>query len=1008
VTSVDSTGGARWEAVKALALLLSERRTTEVSLSDVPALAPYLSEFLDGGMLVQRAGAVRFFHETIYDHVLARAFVEDGRSLIHDVLSRPQDLSARPLIRRILTFERGIDRARYRTSVRALVENEAVRFYLRDVAFDVMREDADPSGEDWEILEPMVLDATSESHHAAWNVAIQPAWLNVIDGSGALLRWMTSPYDVDLNRATSLLRHLQRSAPGRAAILMWPFLDFGPEWHGRIRWVLTGAAPEEDRRLLDFLVASVHAGVFDQHNDETLWYASHDLPSKQPRWAVELLAAYLDRALARSPEANPFGSVLPDRSYHAEQFARTLSRHAPASFVRAALPFVIKVVEATADTERAIAQGDPWSYRYSTPGHGFDDALYEAVDQGLRTVAAKQPKAFSRLAPTLVEHTNFSSLRFLLYRAWAANPAEFWRPAVRHLLDTREPFDCGYADSPYWVTRDLIQAIQRPAPRESLTEIEQRVIDFYPEWERTPEGRASRGASQLTLLDAFSDRNLTEAGLRRREELRRKFGSSETAAPRGIQTGFVGSPIADDKARKMTDRSWLRAIRRYDTAERPGADFLKGGSVELSRVLEQQVKVEPERFAKLALRFPEDVDENYADAVLRGLADADNRVPVELLASVLRRFFAMPGRPGGRWITRPLAQIANEDIPTDVLDIAAWFATEADDPTQDSWRKTPDNDVEYYGGDPFTAGINSVRGAAAEALSVLIWPDAERLAYLTPALERLVRDPVIAVRACAAVTLRTAYRHDPGQAVELFVSLCDTDEALLGTRPVEDFLSVATKSHIEQLRPILSRMLSSDVSDVQAAAGRQAALAALADKNAYDLVEVALSGPTSARVGVAQVAAHNVVNVEVGETCARWLPAFFDDPEKTVRDEASNWVRQLGPTGIRDRHELLTQYIGSAAYHDDEAGLMHALDDSTVAVAEIALPALQEFVEHRRREMGDIQQGAAFTALLASKLAVRAYTSAASEQTRDSALDVIDALLAAKVSEIRTFVESFD
>jgi hypothetical protein len=82
---------------------------------------------------------------------------------------------------------------------------------------------------------------------------------------------------------------------------MWPFLDFGSHWHGRIRWVLTGAAPDEERRLLDFLIAAVDAGVFDQRDDEALWYASHDLPSKQLRWGVELFTAYLDRALAVAP-----------------------------------------------------------------------------------------------------------------------------------------------------------------------------------------------------------------------------------------------------------------------------------------------------------------------------------------------------------------------------------------------------------------------------------------------------------------------------------------------------------------------------------------------------------------------------------------------------------------------------------------------------------------------------------------------------------------------------------
>jgi hypothetical protein len=203
------------------------------------------------------------------------------------------------------------------------------------------------------------------------------------------------------------------------------------------------------------------------------------------------------------------------------------------------------------------------------------------------------------------------------------------------------------------------------------------------------------------------------------------------------------------------------------------------------------------------------------DAVLRGLGDAEQTVAVELLAAVLRRFYELPARPGGRWIVRPLAQVADQEVPLDVLDIASWYATEDPDPSRDMWRRGPGEDVEYYGGDPFSAGINSVRGAGAEALSALIWPRASRLEYLSGAVRRLVRDPIVSVRACAAVTLRSAYRHDSDLAVDLFKELCETDEAVLRTRPIEDFLSVATRSHLPELRPILERMLRSSVPEVQ-------------------------------------------------------------------------------------------------------------------------------------------------------------------------------------------------
>jgi hypothetical protein len=1006
--SSPDTPDTGWEVLRAIALRISEQRAVEVPLEAVAEHVMEIRRLVDVGVLVERAGLVRFSHETLLDHVLARAFVEDGRSLIDDVLSRRQDLSRRPLLRRILVFERGLDRARYRQSVRALIGNPAVRFHLRDVVFDVMRDDTAPEAPDWDLIASMVVDPENLNHTAAWNVAIQPAYLRVIDTTGTLLRWMVSEHEPDRDRATSLLPHLLRSDPGRAAVLMWAFLDLGAEWHNRLRWVLPMAAPEGNRRLVDFLLAALEAGVFDDPSHaDAMWLAALDLPTKRPQWAAELLAAYLRRAAQRAVGGNMFELTVDNDSYHAEELIRSLSRRAPAPFARAVLPTVIAIVEESADPTRTLVQGDPWVLRYSTRGHGVDDALFESLDGALRTVAAKQPNRFGRFASDLIPRTDLHSLRFLLYRAWSANPSAFWGPALDHLLSADGDFVCGYLDSPYWVTRELIGAIQEVAPKAGLHELEERILGFYSERERSADGRATRGLGQLTLLDAFSDRKLSDNARRRRDELRRKLGPSERSAPRGIQVGIVGSPIPDDKAQKMTDRSWLRAIRRYGTNERSGPDFMKGGAVQLSRVLEQQAKLEPARFASLALRFPAETNHNYVEAILRGLGAAEHPVDPEVLIGVLRHFFAMPGHPGGRWFTQPLAQIADKQIPFDVLDMVSWFATEAPDPSRDTWRKTSDDEVEYYGGDPFTAGINSVRGAAAEAISVLIWPNAERLAYLGETLERLVRDPVVAVRVCAAVTLRTAYRHEADRAVELFLELCDSDDALLATRPVEDFLSVATKTHLEQLLPVLSRMVSVEVADTQSAGGRQVALAALSDERAHYLVEAAMDGPPAVRLGVAQVAAHNVMNEEVGDTCARWLPVFFNDADQAVREAASDWVRQLGPTGIRQRPDLVNIYIESAAYRDDESDLLHVLDDSTVPIVDIALPALQRFVDQRRGEMGDFQRGAAYAATFASKLATRAYASADTADRREQALDIIDALLAAKVSDVREFVESF-
>ena len=114
---------------------------------------------------------------------------------------------------------------------------------------------------------------------------------------------------------------------------MWPFLELGADWHNRLRWVLPAAAPEEDRRLFDFLLSALEAGVFDDPSTaETLWLTVHDLPAKRPQWAAELFASYLQRAQQRAAGGNMFELTIDNSSYHAEEFIRSLSRRAPAPF----------------------------------------------------------------------------------------------------------------------------------------------------------------------------------------------------------------------------------------------------------------------------------------------------------------------------------------------------------------------------------------------------------------------------------------------------------------------------------------------------------------------------------------------------------------------------------------------------------------------------------------------------------------------------------------------------
>ena len=184
------------------------------------------------------------------------------------------------------------------------------------------------------------------------------------------------------------------------------------------------------------------------------------------------------------------------------------------------------------------------------------------------------------------------------------------------------------------------------------------LLGYYPDWERSTPGRRQYGYAQFTLLSGITATRRSREANKRLEELRRKFRQPEPDAPRPMKAERVPSPIPERRADKMSDGQWLSAIRQYDS-EGSGVGqhgHFVGGAHELSRVLENQVKQEPERFAKLVLEFPDDANPSYFEAVLRGISDAN--LDLEAVVTVCERCHRIEGRPLGREICEPLASFS--------------------------------------------------------------------------------------------------------------------------------------------------------------------------------------------------------------------------------------------------------------------------------------------------------------------------------------------------------------
>ncbi len=532
-------------------------------------------------------------------------------------------------------------------------------------------------------------------------------------------------------------------------------------------------------------------------------------------------------------------------------------------------------------------------------------------------------------------------------------------------------------------------------------QMESRIIGYCDQYEKQTPSR--RGYAELLVLRSLDKSRISGRTALRIEELERKFPNLSDAIVEEDNTSmasFVGSPIPQETAEIMTDDNWISAMRKYDGT----TDRFRGGPVELSRSLGEFARTDRHRFAAIVTRMPNHLEPMYFSAILDGLCsqhinldkeekEADQKqrdsTPTELFLNVIDRLHSLPGQPCGSAIAGCIRTLSDRQLPTRVLEIVAHYAMSDPDPKSDIWQPIADGTT-YYGGDPYTHGINCVRGQAAEAFSTLLHDDNARFETLRPALEALSQDPIISVRTCAINSFLPMLNFAREKAVELFLKASDGSDAICATRPFDRFVHYAIYTHYEQLRDLLQFALNCDDVDAVENASRQMILAELGDVDVGADGANIRSGSETMRKAAAQVYAHNLSHEDVGDKCAEHLEGFFGDEAESVRQEVSSAFFRMSGERLLQLKGFIARFVESRCFENETDRLLRALEESNVELPQIICRAAERILEFLGEEGTHIAYHGSMIAHGISTLVVRQY-----EQTTDNAiktrcLDLID------------------
>lgn len=1023
--------GANWsvfEALGSVARAMSEREQLAAHVSVLDRYPGAVDLLQQAGLAVVQGQRLMLMHESLFDYLHARAFIADGGNLQAFLLGSEQTLFRRTQVRQILSQERDLDRPAYLADLRFVLCDARVREHVRDLVLRWLATIPDPSPEEWQLVLAHGASGDPLPRHTGRVIYGHHGWVAQLERIGVLDQWFAVNSDEDLFWALRAVEQASSAWESGVVRILDSFLEQRPEKASLLLRCFEWFQPDRPMpelaalliRCLDLCDSDLLSSV-----GETPFNLADGWSKHAPEQAGAILSAVLAHWYRHHARGTPFG----DDTHHLHRdfhhFAELAEAH-PEIALRSILPAMRVAMERTERAEGGAigpVEDGIWHWRRRDRGDG--PHAYELIDmvtEALQRVAKAHPERAADILASLDPRRHMTALHLLLETV-AANPS------LAHLLaaevDNPGLFKAGWSHARAYSAGKAMAASWDLLAPDVRTRLEERLLGLYPEhgfavrtfarsklpadpknwspeqlteWAR--HSLADAGKTQWSTLRQLAGVALSPAARRRLVELDRKFAGREPEEPDGIRSGSTLSPISPDSARKMNNAAWLSAMRADWSEKRRWRDgTFYGGSEELSRVLQEEAKADPDRFIGLFWTLPADVPEVFRRAILRGVGESalDTGALDDLLARMAN---------GPHWqaddatVLGLVTQRRGEALGAFATTILRWIAATGEPGREEErTRKTGEKPEALFrtainrGHELGWRGRQAPRGEALDILGRLAWhsPDLfhRHRDLVDLALAEGTPDTVLA----ASLTfVLSAIKHDTAQAVQWLDKLIALSPLCLASEHGQRALLRLDNLRHDDAKPLLLRLLNESDPAMSALAAAMIMVGSYEGLGWEEERAAIVAGDGEWRAAAAHVAVNQIDGDVADDELDATIAAFFDDPEPLVRSEAADVFRHLNSAGIAAHASLYRRYLQSPHFDGERTYLIHRLEDAPPELDELVL----ELVELAASKAGNAKSGRGDVGYQLWPPLMRIYTSnPGNASVRGRCLDVVDRLIAA-------------
>ena len=640
------------EAAERLAVTMAQDEELWVARSRFdPGYGAELDNLVAFGLLVQSDTgiSVAFRHQTTFDFLRARAFLQDGVGLADYVLKEKQEsLFVRPVLWSTLEYLRASDSAIYRREFGRLWEFEGLRAHLRILLATFLGQRTDPDEVEIAWLMPK-LDDSALQHRILWSMAGSPGWFLAMKP-----------------RLDGLMIESPSSA-SRMVVMLIRGLEFAREdvlsllesnWRGRAGYCppalsVLSAVEDWDDRCIELAERIAEQAARELTGDtfpvfQLLERIGKCDPDLEPIVLFRYLKTRFMYAKSHSSDSKGGFSKGVENALSRGERLRDIGRvadRAPRAFVVHGWPWLVEVLE-------TLVQDPPVCVdEYQRCSMHFElfertDSIGSVFEKAIALFAEARPSEF-RCFVAENQGLELVEVHRLLAIGLRRLASRYPEVVVDYLLEDKRRLVIGDFKSEHRESVALISSVVPHLDDQSALRLEQGILT----WERyrklgdDAEVRFNRKkwsrSHRLRLLRSFPKDRLSREGRRLLEEEERAFPHTENHDFKIGELTKVVSPMSSEEMQKASDEDILGLFSNLtdDRADHPDPErWLSGGSIEASRAFGEFAKAAPDRALRILDRFQAGSQERPAGSALAELGNSD--VPTDVLKDRVRELDA--------------------------------------------------------------------------------------------------------------------------------------------------------------------------------------------------------------------------------------------------------------------------------------------------------------------------------------------------------------------------------